>query len=108
VEGGIDDFSIVQSNSLPVELVEFSATRLGKQSARLTWATATEVGSDYFDIERSRDGFAFAPIGRVAAAGNSQRVEAYQFDDEQGLAGRNFYRLRQVDVNGQGRIPQAF
>jgi choice-of-anchor B domain-containing protein len=101
VEGGIDNFSIVQGNSLPVDLIEFTATRLGKQSARLSWTTATEVGSDYFDVERSTDGLAFAPIGRVSAAGNSNQTEEYQFDDERGLAGRNFYRLRQVDLDGQ-------
>jgi hypothetical protein len=101
VEGGIDDFSIVQGNSLPVDLVEFTATRLGKQSARLSWTTATEVGSDYFDVERSTDGIAFAPIGRVTAAGNSNQSEEYRFDDERGLAGRNFYRLRQLDLDGQ-------
>lgn len=101
VEGGIDDFSIVQGNSLPVDLVEFTATRIGKQAARLSWTTATEVGSDYFDVERSTDGIAFAPIGRVAAAGTSLQTEEYRFDDENGLAGRNFYRLRQVDLDGQ-------
>ncbi|MFT6000618.1 MAG: choice-of-anchor B domain-containing protein [Neolewinella sp.] len=101
VEGGIDDFSIVQGNSLPVDLVEFTATRLGKQSARLSWTTATEVGSDYFDVERSTDGVEFSAIGRLAAAGNSEHVEEYRFDDERGLAGRNFYRLRQVDLDGQ-------
>lgn len=101
VEGGIDDFSIVQGNSLPVDLVEFTANRIGKQAARLSWTTATEVGSDYFDVERSTDGIAFAPIGRVAAAGTSLHTEEYRFDDENGLAGRNFYRLRQVDLDGQ-------
>ncbi len=101
VEGGIDDFSIVGVNSLPVDLVGFTATRLGKQSVRLSWTTVTEVGSDYFDVQRSNDGIDFLPIGRVAAAGNSEQVEEYRFDDERALAGRNFYRLRQVDLDGQ-------
>lgn len=107
VEGGIDDFSIVRSLVLPVDLVEFTVVPLGKQSARLSWTTASEAGSDYFAVERSTDGTAFTTIGRVAAVGNSARTEVYNFDDEAALTGRNFYRLRQVDLDGQATLSEV-
>ncbi|MFN4081890.1 MAG: hypothetical protein ACK4NS_13410, partial [Saprospiraceae bacterium] len=64
---------------LPVELLSFNAEKRG-QTARLEWRTATEKDNDYFEIERSAGGTAFASIGRVKGAGTTQIPQAYAFD----------------------------
>lgn len=87
---------------LPVELVAFTATALGPASVRLAWATASELNSDYFDVERSLDGLTFEAVGRVAAAGNSATTRQYEWRDAAPPAGASplYYRLRQADHDG--------
>lgn len=90
---------------LPVKLVEFTAQAApGGRSARLAWATASEVNNAYFDVERSFDGATYAQLGRVAGQGGKTSTTTYAFVDQQGLgtqpAGLVYYRLRQVDFDG--------
>lgn len=66
----------------------------------LDWTTATEVNSDFFEVQRSGDGHEFIPIGRVMAKGFSNSISDYQFKDVQPLKGMSYYRLRQVDEDG--------
>lgn len=66
----------------------------------LDWSTAAEVNSDYFGVERSTDQQMWRETGTVKAAGTSASPMIYSFTDIQPVIGRNFYRLRQVDLNG--------
>ena len=84
---------------LPVELLYFNIT--SKNGVTLSWATASEINNDYFVIERSEDGNNFYEIGRVAGNGNSSEEISYEFTDKFVLAPIEYYRLKQVDFNGQ-------
>lgn len=88
-----------KNTPLPVELVSFTATA-DKVSIRLNWATATEVNNHYFQVQRSADGEAFTTIGIVKGAGTVSQAQAYRFTDAKPLTGLNYYRLKQVDLNG--------
>jgi hypothetical protein len=95
-------FTIPVVAPLPVVLVSFEAQRTGL-AATLTWATASETGSDYFAAESSADGKTFAEIGRIASHGTTTQTHTYQLADAN-LARYGtalvYYRLRQVDLNG--------
>ena len=84
---------------LPVTLVNFSATASNGLVA-LNWSTATELNNKGFEIFRSVDGTNFTSIGFVAGAGNSNLLLKYKFTDNPGLSGNVFYRLKQVDLDG--------
>jgi hypothetical protein len=86
--------------TLPVTLRGFSVYKQN-QSARLQWQTASEQNSKEFIIERSNDGTIYNAIGAVAAAGNSQYVRQYAYTDEHPETGNNYYRLKQVDIDGK-------
>ena len=96
----IDDFIVGANASLPVELVNFSA-RIVEKITEIRWSTSSETNNDYFVIERSADGHSFAEIGRVDGAGTVREPHAYTYLDRQPAPGLNYYRLRQVDVDGQ-------
>lgn len=81
---------------LPVSLISFDATR-EKQTGVLSWATAMEANSDFFEIQRSIDGKKWSAIGNVAAHGESQSDKYYSYQDPSPYGGINFYRLRMVD-----------
>ncbi|MFD2245705.1 T9SS type A sorting domain-containing protein [Pontibacter ruber] len=101
----IDDVSLAWSVNpsgpgiLPVELVQFSATKLQK-AVELHWRTASEDNNDHFAVERSRDGKLFEEIGRVAGKGNSKVLSTYTFTDNKPFGSTSYYRLKQVDTDG--------
>ena len=88
--------------TLPVEWLAFDAILRGND-ALLTWATATELNSKYFQIERSGDGVLFESVGTVSASGTTSRRADYTFTDPRVTAAGTpslLYRIRQVDVDG--------
>lgn len=87
-------------NPLPVEFTSFTGNANGNYVA-LNWTTATEVNSDYFDVQRSTDGKEYRSIGRVTAKGNSNQVTNYQFNDMNPPMGISYYRLLQADRDGK-------
>jgi CshA-type fibril repeat protein len=88
------------SSAVPVDIISFTATKNGV-NALLKWSTAQELNSSYFEIERSADGVSFTTIGKVKAAGNSGIRIDYQFEDLATIAGNNFYRLKETDIDGR-------
>ena len=84
---------------LPVTLTRFAADLAGRQ-VKVSWATATELNNAYFEVERSGDGHGFAPVGRVAANGNSTQLREYSLLDSPTKGKVFYYRLRQVDEDG--------
>ncbi|RMG80116.1 MAG: hypothetical protein D6714_15285 [Bacteroidetes bacterium] len=66
----------------------------------LTWSTAQEENTTSFVIEKSEDGTAFAEIGSVKSAGDSDEIREYNFLDVMTNEARAFYRLRQLDADG--------
>ena len=97
--GGTGAVILVPDNRLPVELVNFDGVAQNG-GAKLWWATASERNSSHFDIERSSNGVDFERIGSVSAQGNSNITHNYDFFDARPNVGINYYRLRQVDIDG--------
>ncbi len=87
------------ANIVPVQLIYFKGAAKGNQT-QLNWATATELNSDYFSIQRSVDLKEFTELGQVKSAGNSRLKLEYSYLDEAPLPGINYYRLKQVDKDG--------
>lgn len=92
--------TVYSTSTLPIELLEFTAAPAGNQ-VKTNWVTATETNNDYFQLERSVDGGAFIPVGQLPGAGNSTAVLSYEFYDPNPVEGISYYRLKQVDFNGQ-------
>ncbi|MFT3935752.1 MAG: T9SS type A sorting domain-containing protein [Chitinophagaceae bacterium] len=104
IEVVISDFSnffiTAASSALPVTLQSFTVKAVNNTSL-LQWETASELNNDHFDIERSANGVAFTKIGRVQGHGTTTIAQQYTFTDAVPLAGNNYYRLAQVDLDGK-------
>jgi len=95
--------------SLPVELTSFLGF-VNNDSIILNWQTATEVNNYGFEIERSTpldplfrgevEGV-WQKIGFVNGNGNSNSPKSYSFIDDKVSSGSFYYRLKQIDNNGQ-------
>jgi hypothetical protein len=91
---------IIDPATIPVELASFNVvSKSGK--VMLTWSTATETNNFGFQIERSDESKNFEPIGFVHGSGTTTESQEYAFVDKMVEIGRYYYRLKQVDFNGQ-------
>ncbi|MBI4946154.1 MAG: T9SS type A sorting domain-containing protein [Bacteroidetes bacterium] len=99
-----NDFRIATTNvsqtPLPIELLAFDAKQNGN-SVNVQWSTAAELNSDYFLVQRSKDGIYFSDVTRVNAAGNSSTTRKYSTEDYEPYNGVSYYRLKQVDYDGK-------
>lgn len=86
--------------SLPVTWLSFTARKTADDKVQLTWQTAAEVKNDHFEIERSSDGVQFKSIGTVPGRKNSNTIQTYTYTDNSVQPGTNWYRIKQVDVDG--------
>jgi len=101
VQAYFDEISLIaNAKVLPVTLVDFHALRQSDGSVDLKWETAQEQNSKFMEVQRSGDGKVFTTIGQVSAAGNSTTPRDYTLTDRMPPAGRNYYRLRMVDIDG--------
>lgn len=67
----------------------------------LNWATAQELITARFEIERSDDGVHYFKRATIAAAGQSNIPRHYNWLDQQPQNGSYQYRIRQVDIDDQ-------
>lgn len=85
---------------LPVSLKSFNAAKINQSDVSITWQTASEINNSYFSIERSSDAVNFFPVAKVNAQ-NGSGVNNYSFTDKSAKEGMNYYRLKQVDIDGK-------
>jgi hypothetical protein len=90
------------SNPLPVELSAFNAHCVNDQT-RLSWTTESEQHASHFLLERSRDGLSWEETAEINAAGTTSVSHDYAVYDDTDHDGMRYYRLRQVDLNGNER-----
>ncbi len=95
--GGIYEYTF---SSVPVELISFSAIASGEE-VKLNWSTATELNNHIFEIERKNVDRDFFTIGFVEGNGTTTDIHEYSFTDKNVEKGNYFYRLKQVDYNGE-------
>lgn len=88
------------NSTFPVEWLRFEAFERGGE-IEIQWSTASEFNADYFGVEKSRDGENWAELGQVTATGFSDTQVDYHFFDTNPFQGKQYYRLRQVDVDGK-------
>jgi len=96
----LDDVCVLlmaRGSSLPVDFLTFDGVTLEKIN-RLYWTTANETNNQGFDIEKSKNGLEFEQIGFTPYVETNKG--SYSFDDENPWTGSNFYRLKQIDLDG--------
>ncbi len=92
--------SINSATPLPVTLLDFQAKyNETNRNVDLTWQTQSEHKSAHFDVEKMVD-FEWIKIDEVQAQGESVTLTNYATIDPSPIMGVNYYRLKQVDLDG--------
>ena len=86
---------------LPVELISFTASVNNINEVILNWTTATEINNRMFEIERSAEKSKYVTIGYVNGHGTTTEYHDYTYLDNTVNKGIFFYRLKQIDFDGQ-------
>lgn len=86
--------------AFPVELSSFTAA-IQNKAVVLNWVTATEINNYGFEVEKSFDKVNWNKIAFKNGYGNSNSVKDYTYtDNEITKNGIYYYRLKQIDNNG--------
>lgn len=85
--------------TLPLRLLDFWGTKLPLAN-HLIWKTTGEENVAYYEIERSATSQQFDSIGTIASL-NITSSHQYDFTDAAPLQGKNYYRLKMVDIDGK-------
>ncbi len=100
VDCGADE---IQSPMAVVFSSPLIATVVGDEVA-LKWETAIEENAAFFEIQSSPDARSWTTIGKVSASGDSNGALVYTYTDRFPLAGQSYYRLKQVDFDGNYNV----
>lgn len=85
--------------ALPVKFIRVQATLSNKQTTILSWKVATPVtDASYFEPQFSSDGFNWIPLTQIPIA--DSRKADYTSEHLHLPAGSLYYRVKQVDKNG--------
>lgn len=99
----LDDIKVAfcpEAGQLPVTFLGISARQKGSGISVL-WSTSQEFNSSRFEIEKSVDGNSnWTTVSSVSAAGNSATVKNYNAFDASPSNGANYYRIKQIDKDG--------
>jgi hypothetical protein len=90
---------------LPVKLQSF-VVKPAANKIQVSWTTSNEFACDYFEVERSSNGLTFEQIAKVQA-NNQANLFTYKMLDDHPLTGKNFYRLKLIDLDGSFTYSQV-
>jgi hypothetical protein len=93
------DVTLSRQAPLPLTLLDFNVQKEGEK-AKAFWTTTSEVNTAYFELERSKTGSGFERLATIPAM-NTAGDHHYESVDAFPAAGKNYYRLRMADLDGQ-------
>ncbi|UEG48566.1 T9SS type A sorting domain-containing protein [Ferruginibacter lapsinanis] len=85
----------------PVSLLSLVAVVTGSQKVDIYWSSSSETNIAYYIIERSKDDVEYKQLIKSPAVGNSRTTKNYYAFDASPSPNYTFYRLKQIDLNGQ-------
>ena len=104
----VDDIAIVVYGIIPVELSSFSAFAQD-ENVLLNWVTSTETNNIGFDVERkiTNSNSGWQKLGFVSGKGTTTEKSSYSFTDKNPVAGKSYYRIKQIDFDGSSKTYTA-
>ncbi|WP_221392164.1 T9SS type A sorting domain-containing protein [Dyadobacter sp. NIV53] len=103
--------SISASSPLPVRLISFTAKRV-ESTVVLKWKIADAERFSHFEVQRSIDAVQYEKAGRIDYLKSGSAQSDFDFTDFQSagaswLAGKLYYRLKLVDLDGSYAYSKA-
>jgi|GEM_PF-1506812 len=89
------------SSVLPLRWLSFTAKKVD-HTVQLDWKVSEEENVKGYEVQRSAEGQLYETIAFVPVACNNCGLQEvnYTYTDIQPFSGTNFYRIKEVDING--------
>jgi hypothetical protein len=100
VESFCRDITVMRQSPLPITLVSFEASH-NDNGVLVEWSTLSQVNNDYFNIQKSIDGYEWEDKATIEGAGSTNTQMSYTWLDTNPSMNISYYRLKQTDYNGQ-------
>jgi len=88
--------------ALPVTFGDIRG-QIKSNTVQVDWTIFSEVNVSRYEVQRSTDGRSFTTIGSVTAT----RKPQYTFTDNNPGTGANYYRVKNIDIDGSGSYSQV-
>jgi Secretion system C-terminal sorting domain len=85
------------NNPLPVSFVLFNAILRADRTVLLQWQTELEINNAWFEVQKSTDGINWVTLSIMFP----KPLHEYEAIDNTAAYGMNYYRVKQVDINGK-------
>jgi hypothetical protein len=85
----------------PITLSRFDVTKTGENHVKVSWKTELEDKVQTIFVERSNDGENFETIASLQPRGGRNQGASYEVTDRTPADGNNYYRLKELDTEGQ-------
>ena len=102
---GVEKNIVVCPLVLPVELISFDGENLENKN-HIFWKTISETNNAYFILEKSKDGVHWNSISQIEGKGTTNEASSYEYFDENNISNISYYRLLQVDFDGNSTPSQ--
>ena len=86
--------------------LNFEAFR-NQRKVELQWLTNSGYKVDYFEVEQASDGINFSKVKQLVNQSWSNDLEYHQIIDEQPSLGKNYYRVKEVYLDGSFAYTQV-
>jgi len=97
---GDSNSGTVCNAALPVTFTSLDVVKV-EASHSISFSTASEINNESFIIEHSTDGKVFRRLSIIEGKGNSTSETHYEYIHHNPSQGINYYRIKQVDFDGQ-------
>jgi hypothetical protein len=84
---------------LPLKWLSFTAQKQN-ETVLLQWRTASETATGKFVVEYSSGDINWQQLSSLQSAGNSDNAHSYNYTHDAPVAGINYYRIKQLDIDG--------
>jgi len=100
VESLCRDITVMRQSPLPITLISFEASHTD-EGVLVEWSTLSQINNDYFNIQRSIDGYEWKDRVTIEGAGSTNTQMSYTWLDTDPSMNISYYRLKQTDYDGQ-------
>lgn len=87
--------------ALPVTGFTFNAIKSTNQTSILKWSTLSETHNLGFAVEKSSNGINYTQVAFINSSSINGNGAVYQYIDHQPQRGKNYYRIKQVDIDNR-------
>ena len=98
---GLSAWTGVSPSTLPVTFSKLLQAKQKLKTTHITWSVASQSNNDKYIIEHSLNAKDFLAIGEIKGDGNHTTERHYEFTHHTPSPGINYYRIKQIDYNGQ-------